>query len=103
VNEKRIREVLDVEQQALDLLERAKHEAEQAPLQAETKARELIEGGRALAQAEAQGLVEAAQGGEQASDILAAANARMKKSAESAEKNMEKAVAYVLERVVGEA
>ena len=46
MNEKRIREVIEVEQKALELLAQANREAEQIPLQAEAEAAAILEDAR---------------------------------------------------------
>lgn len=101
MNEKRIREVIDIEEQADLLLTRAQREAERLPADAEREARELIEKVRAEARAEGQRIVEAARAEDAASAVISAAQQRMRESELLALSNMEKAVAYVLRKVTG--
>ena len=63
MNEKRIREVIDVEKQAMDLVAQANREAEQLPRKAEVEAAAMIEQSRAAAEDEARQLIQSAQRG----------------------------------------
>ncbi len=101
MNEKRIREVIDVEKRALDLVAQAHREADQIPLKAEAEATAIIEKARAAAQAEARQLIEKAQAGDDAAAIAKHAQAGMRESARLAAMNEEKAVAYVVEKILG--
>jgi vacuolar-type H+-ATPase subunit H len=103
VNEKRIREVIEVEQRALDLLAQANREAEQLPVQAEAEASMIVANAQAAAQAEARTIIEQAQQGDEAAQIISRAEENMSRTSSMAEKNLEKAVTYVLERVLGRA
>ena len=103
VNEKRIREVIEVEKQALELLAQAQREAERLPVEAESAAREMIDKARVAARDEARKLVEQATSEEQAAEIIVRARAAMAERAKKANENFERAVTYVLERLVGAA
>jgi vacuolar-type H+-ATPase subunit H len=103
VNEKRIREVIEVEQRALEMLAHAKRDAEQIPIQAEAEAAAIVENARAAAQDEARRMIEDAQKGDEATEIISQAQANMSRKAELADQNLEKAVTYVVERVLGRA
>jgi vacuolar-type H+-ATPase subunit H len=48
VNEKRIREVIEVEKRALELVAQANREADQLPVQAEAEAAAIVEGAAGL-------------------------------------------------------
>jgi len=99
----RIQELIEIENKARDLLATAEREAERLPIQAELEAREEIERARAGARDEARKILEQAQAEDPASEIMARAQERMGESDGLAAKNLEKAVAYVLELVVGKA
>ncbi len=101
MNEKRIREVIDVEKRALELVAQAHREAEQIPIKAEAEATAIIEKARAAAQEEARHILEQAQNGDDAAAILKRAQEDMSKSASLADLNREKAVALVVERILG--
>lgn len=103
MNEKRIREVLEVEQKAMELLAKAKREAEQLPIEAEAEASRMIESARGAAQDEARKIIEEAQKGNEPEQIVSHAQESMARASSLAEKNLEKAVTYVLERVLGSA
>jgi vacuolar-type H+-ATPase subunit H len=101
VNEKRIREVIDVEQRALDLLAQAQREAEQIPINAEAQAAAIISKARKEAQDEASQMIEAAQKGDEAAAIISRGKEAIDRAASLAVKNQLKAVAYVLDSVLG--
>jgi vacuolar-type H+-ATPase subunit H len=103
VNEKRIREVIEVEKRALDMVAQANREAEQIPVEAEARAASIVDMARAAARDEAQRMVQRAKEGQESSGILAQAAVRMSQTAGLAEKNLEKAVMFVLERVLARA
>ena len=103
MNEKHIREVLEVEKQAEELLAAAKREVERLPLDAETDARGIIEQERAAAREEARRILEEARSGGEAAEILARTQERMGEAEKRAAVHLEKAVAFVLERVIGKA
>lgn len=101
MNEKRIQQVLDIEKQADEIRVKAVTEAEQIPAQAEIEAQELIAQSRAKAQEEARALVAKAQAEQESNDILAETNERVRALEVTAMGNFNRAVAYVLARVVG--
>ena len=103
MNEKRIEQVLDIEKQAQAIYDAATREAEQLPARAEQEAQAMIAQARENAEAEARKIIEAAESEDQAKGI-AASMAKTSSDAEAkAKANLDKAVAYVLERVVGKA
>jgi V/A-type H+/Na+-transporting ATPase subunit G/H len=103
MNEKRIEQVLEIEKQAQGVLDAATREADQLPARAEQEAQAMIAQVRAEAEAEARKIVEAAEAEDRAKDI-AASMAKTSSDAETkAKANLDKAVAYVLERVIGKA
>lgn len=101
MNEKRIEQILEIEKQAQGVLDAASHEADQLPAKAEQEAREIIERARSQAQDEARRLVEKAQAEEETSAILSQADEKNRESEKLATKNIDKAVAFVLDRVIG--
>ena len=101
MNEKRIEQVLEIEKQAQGILDAATHEAEQLPARAEQEAREMIEQARSQAQEEARQMLAKAQAEEETAAILSKADQKNREIEQQAMKNLDKAVAYVLERVIG--
>jgi len=103
MNEKHIQQVLEIENQAQEVQEQARREAQEIPARAEQEAQALIAKARAEADEEARRMIAAAQPGDAASQV-AADNASVNTEFEaSAKKNFDKAVAFVLERVIGRA
>ncbi len=101
MNEKRIQQVLDIERQAEEIRSKAIAEADQIPAKAEIEGQELIEQSRAKAQEDARALLTKAQSEQESNTILADTNERVLISERTAMGNMNRAVAYVLDRVVG--
>jgi vacuolar-type H+-ATPase subunit H len=101
MNEKRIQEVMEVERQAREVLESATREAEALPRRAHEEARELIEKARLAARDEARVLIAEAQGQSGAGEIVPKAEAQIREMEASGAKNFDRAVQYVLERVIG--
>jgi vacuolar-type H+-ATPase subunit H len=103
LNEERVQQIVDLEQQAQTIYEAAVREAEQLPAQAEKEVRVLVE----KAQAEAQ-----AQAGQLVADVEAQAQAESARVLEQAKQDAERmkalsmgrfdrAVGFVLNRVTG--
>ncbi len=103
MNEKRIEQVLDIEKQAQDILNEATREAEQLPARAEQEGQALIAQARADAEAEARKIVDAAQSEDRVNEILAGMTKTSSDAEAKAKANFDKAVTYVLERVIGKA
>ncbi len=101
MNEKRIEQVLQIEREAQGILDAATHEADQLPAKAEQEARELIDRARVQAQEEARQMVEKAQAQDETAAILSKAEEKNRETEKLASKNLDKAVAFVLERVIG--
>ncbi len=101
MNEKRIKQVLDVEKNAEALYEAAVQEASQLPSKAEVKAQTLIEDSRAKAKDEAQKMVAKAEPEEENHQILDQANKKIQQMDSQAKANFSRAVTYVLNRVAG--
>ena len=103
MNDKYIQQVLEIEKQAQELLEKAQREAQDLPRAAEQEAQALIDRAKAEAQEEARRIIGGAQSGDQANEVLADVERNNKSIEEKANANFDKAVAYVLERVIGRA
>jgi vacuolar-type H+-ATPase subunit H len=103
MNEKNIQQVLEIEKQSRDINEKAKRDAQDLPVRAEQEGQALIAKATAEAQEEARKLVAQAQSEGGAGEILAAAAKKHTEIEALANKNLDKAVAYVLERVMGKA
>jgi vacuolar-type H+-ATPase subunit H len=101
MNEKRIEQILGIEKQAQEIIDAATREAEQLPAKAEQEAQKLIEKSRASAQAEARQLLNKAKAEDDAAGIVSKAEEKNRAVEKSAMTNLDKAVAYVLERVIG--
>jgi vacuolar-type H+-ATPase subunit H len=101
MNEKRIQEVIEIEKQAQQLLATASRAAEDLPAKAEIEAREIIEQARAAARQEAKKLLERTAAEDEAAEIISTSQAKMGEGDRLVEKNMEKAVTYVLQQVIG--
>lgn len=99
--QERIQQVVELEKQAQAVNEEAAREAEQLLIQAEKEARALLEKNRADAQAEARALVSRTSVDAESERVLAAAEESSKQSEALAMSNFERAVAYVLSRVIG--
>ena len=101
MNEKRIKQVLDVEKTAEALYEAAVNEASQLPSKAEAKAQALIEESRAKAKDEAQKMIAKAEPEEENRLILAQSDKKIQEMNTLAKANLSRAVTYVLNRVAG--
>lgn len=100
MNENRIRQVLEIEKEAQEIQDKAKREAQEIPMKAEQEAQALIAKAVAEAHEEAHKMIADAQSHDDAAQENDGAS---KNSAfeDSAKKNFERAVAFVLERVLG--
>jgi len=103
MNEKLIEQVLQIEKQAQEIHEAARREAEQLPIQAEKEAQALIDKARSEAEEEARQMVASVQSKEESTRILAEAEEEARQLQALAISNIDRAVAYVLERVAGRA
>ena len=103
MNEKRIEQVLEIEKQAEDILNAATREAEQVPARAEQEAQQMIERARTEAQEEARKMLEKAQAQQETASILSQTDEKNREIEKLAMKNLDKAVTFVLERVIGKA
>ncbi len=101
MNEKRIEQVLEIEREAQGILDAATREAGQLPSKAEQEARDLIEQARRQAHEEARQMVEKAQAQDETTTILSQAEQKNRETEKLASKHMDKAVAFVLDRIIG--
>ena len=103
MNQKHIQQVLEIEKQAQEMHEAAMKEAQQLPVVAEQEAQALIEKARAEVQQKAREMVSQVKADEESARILSEAEEKNKEFEALAMKNFDRAVSYVLERVVGRA
>jgi vacuolar-type H+-ATPase subunit H len=100
-NEEFIQKVLEIEKQADKIHEKAIHDADQLPVQAEQEAQAIVEKTRIAAQNEAAQLVDQAKVQEQSANILTDAERNIQHTESLASNNLNRAVAYVVARVIG--
>ncbi len=103
MNEKNIQQVLEIEKQAQEMQEKARREAQEIPVKAEQEAQALIAKAKAEAQEEARKLLASAQADDSSGQITADIASKNSEFEVLAKKNFDKAVAFVLERVIGRA
>ena len=103
LNEKHIQKVLEIEKQAQELHDTAVKEAQQLPVLAEQEAQALIEKAKADAQQQAREMVSQVKADEESARILSDVEEKNKKFEALAMSNSDRAVNYVLERVIGRA
>ncbi|MBN1312443.1 MAG: hypothetical protein JXB30_13580 [Anaerolineae bacterium] len=101
MNEKRIRQVLGIEEQAQSIHQAAVHEAEQLQIQAEQDAQTLVEQVRSAAHEEARRLIEEAQTEEDRVQILTEAKQESRRIETLALSYFDRAVGYVLDQIAG--
>ncbi len=104
MNDKHIQQVLEIEKQAQEIQEKARREAQDIPVKAEQEAQALIAKARSEAQEEARKMIAAVQAGGDGAGQGTAEQASPNSDFEvKAKANFDKAVAFVLERVIGRA
>jgi len=103
MNEKRIRQVLEIEKQAQQILASALREAEQLPITADQEAQQIIEKTRVAAQEEARQMVENAHKIDESARIMGEVEQKKLAIEKLGKSNLDRAVAYVLEQVMGKA
>jgi hypothetical protein len=103
MNESRIQQVLEIEKQAQEIHEAAMKEAQQLPVMAEQESQALIEKARAEAQQKARELVSEVKADVESARILSESEEKNKQFEALAMSNFDRAVAFVLERVIGRA
>lgn len=103
MNEKHIQQVLDIEKRAQEMHDAAVKEAQQLPVLAEQESQALIEKARTDAQQKAREMVSEVKADEENARILSEIEEKNKKFEAQATDNFDRAVKYVLERVIGRA
>jgi vacuolar-type H+-ATPase subunit H len=101
MSDQRIQEVLEIEKKAQAIYEGAVKEAEELPLQAEQECDLIMERSRADAEEEARQIITKAQEKEETARTQAEAEEKIKHMESLAKSNFDRAVGYVIERVVG--
>ena len=103
MDQRHIQQVLEIEKRAQEIHEAAVKEAQQLPVSAEQEAQTLIEKARAEAQQQARDMVAGVKAEEESARILAEADEKNKQFETLAMSNFDRAVSYVLDRVIGRA
>ena len=101
MNEERIQQIVKIEQQVQSIHESARSEAEKLPVQAEQEMHALIEKARKEAEEEAKALLSQARAEEETARILSQAEQESSNLETQALGHFDRAVHYVLSRVVG--
>ncbi len=101
MNENRIQQVLEIEKQAQEIHDIAVRDAQQLPILADQESQAVIEKVRADAQDEARQLIANAQAKEETAHIVAEAEKKNHQVEALAMSNFDRAVNYILDRVVG--
>ena len=101
MKEKQIERVLEIEKQSQEIHEKARREAQELPAQAEQEGQALVAKAKAEAQEEARKIVAAAQTEDAAKGILDETNRKSAELEALAKKNFDKAVAFVVDRIMG--
>ena len=103
MNDKFIKKVLEIEKQSQEISEKARREAQELPALAEREGQAIIARAKAEAEDEARKMIAAAQSTNAAQGVSDRAGEASDKFEALARKNLDKAVAYVLDRVIGKA
>ena len=103
MNEKHIQQVLEIEKQAQEVQEKARREAQEIPAKAEQESQALIAKAKADAHEEARKMIAAAQPNDASGQVVAEDTSLNSEFEASVKENFDKAVAFVLERVIGRA
>ncbi len=101
MSEKIIQQVLEIEKQARTIHDTAISQAEQMPAKAEQDAQDIIEKSRLAAEEEARQIIAKAEAQEETAQIMSQAEESTKQIETNAAANFNRAVAYVLDRVIG--
>jgi len=101
VEEKQIQQVIKIEKEAQEILEAAMKESQQLPVIAEQEAQAFVEKARAEAQEKARQMLSEVKADEESSRILSEVEEKNKQFEAQAMGNVDRAVEYVLERVIG--
>lgn len=103
MNERRVEQVMQIEEQAQRVLDKAKEDAARLPLQAEREAQAILEKTRAEARTEAEKLIQAAGAEAETQQIISQAEKKVRESDEAARPNIDRAVQFVVDKVLGRA
>ncbi len=103
MNERRIEQVMQIENQAQRVLDKAKDDAARLPVEAEREAQAILERTRTEARAEAEKLIEAAAAEAETQRIISEAETRIREADEVARRNIDRAVQFVVDKVLGKA
>ena len=103
MNERNIQQVLNIEKKAQEIHDAAVKEAQQLPLVTEQEAQASIEKARADAQQKAREMISEVKADEESARILSEVEEKNKQFETLAMSNIDRAVSYVLERVIGRA
>lgn len=101
MNENRIQEVIDIEKQADEFYTKAVNEAAKIPQQAEQEAKAFVEKARREAQEEAHKILANAESKEESERILTESDEAIQHSQTLAKRNFDRAVTYVISKVLG--
>ena len=101
MNENRIRQVLEIEKRAQENYDAALKEAQQLPILAEQEAQEIINKARAQAEEEAKQIVAKAKAEDEVTRILSEAEEKNRQLEAQATGNFDKAVNFIIDRVIG--
>ena len=103
MNEKQIQKVIEIEKRAQEIHDAALKEAQQLPVLAEQEAQALIEKAKAEAEQEAREMLSQVHADEEGARILSEVEEKNRQFETVATGNIDRAVDYVLERVIGRA
>jgi len=103
MNEKHIQQVLEIEKQAQEIQEKAKRESQEIPVKAEQEAQVLIAKAKSDAQEEARKIIADVHIDDTSDQMAADLASRNSELDAKAKTNFDKAVTFVLERVIGRA
>jgi len=103
MDKKHIQQVLEIEKQAQEIHDAAVREAQQLPIQAEQEAQALIAKARANAQEDARKMVESVQSSDASTQAGSDEASKDSELEASVKGNFDKAIAFVVERVIGRA
>ena len=101
MEEKQIQQVIKIEKEAQEILEAAMKESQQLPVIAEQEAQAFVEKARAEAQEKARQMLSEVKADDESSRILSEVEETNKQFEAQAMGNVDRAVEYVLERVIG--
>jgi F0F1-type ATP synthase membrane subunit b/b' len=101
LNENRIQQVLEIEKQANTIRDEMIRSAALLPVQAEKEAQAMVEKERAEAQDEANQMLAKAKAEQESADIMSQANEKTLSIETLAKGNFNRAVSYVVARVIG--